>query len=165
MTFDQFITKYNGKGIDFDGAFGFQCVDLYRQYVQEVVRVPQSPPVPGAKDIWNTYLPRYFTRISNSPLNVPQKGDIVIWGTGYGPWGHVGVFIEGGVWSFRSFDQNDPIGTRCHIQSHSYRGVLGWLRPNKPKNDEEREQRIREILGQQMSATEHIRMIKEVING
>lgn len=129
MTFDEFINKYNGKTVDFDGYYGGQCVDLYRQYVKEVLNFPQSPAVVGAKDIWNTYLTQYFTRINNTPLGVPQKGDIIIWGTGYGPFGHVGVYYSGNVMNFKSFDQNDPVGTKCHIQSHSYRGVLGWLRP------------------------------------
>ena len=128
MSFDEFVAKYNGKGIDFDGSFGNQCVDLYRQYVKEVLNLPQSPPVPSAKDIWNTYLAAHYDRIANTPSGVPQKGDIVIWGTGIGPDGHVGVFTSGDVWRFNSFDQNFPTGTLCHVQVHNYTGVLGWLR-------------------------------------
>lgn len=131
MTFDQFIEKYNNKGIDFDGAFGNQCVDLYRQYVKEVLGFPQSPAVAGAKDIWDTYLSSFFTRYNNSPTAVPKKGDILIWGTKMGQYGHVAVFIDGGVTKFNSFDQNSPVGTLCHIQSHTYTGVLGWLRPKE----------------------------------
>lgn len=130
MTFDAFIAKYDGKGIDWDGQFGNQCVDLYRQYAKEVLGFPQSPPVPGAKDVWNTYLADKYERIDNTPSGVPQKGDIVIWGAKYGPFGHIAVFLEGDASKFKSFDQNDPVGTKCHIQEHkSYTGVLGWLRP------------------------------------
>lgn len=128
MTFDQFIEKYNNKGIDFDGSFGNQCVDLYRQYVKEVLNLPQSPAVAGAKDIFDTYLTSYFTRYNNSPTAVPKKGDIIIWGTKLGQYGHVAVFIDGGVTKFNSFDQNYPVGSLCHIQSHTYTGVLGWIR-------------------------------------
>jgi hypothetical protein len=77
----------------------------------------------------------------NSLLNVPQKGDIIIFkATKDNPFGHVSIFIEGNVLSFKSFDQNFPsqgykdkdgnfIGTGvCHIQSHSYINVAGWLR-------------------------------------
>jgi hypothetical protein len=56
MTIGEFIKKWNGKVCDFDGKYGSQCVDLYRMYVKEVLGYPQSPPVEGAKDIWNTYL-------------------------------------------------------------------------------------------------------------
>jgi len=129
MTLDDFIKKYDGKGIDFDGKFSTQCVDLYRQYVKEVLGFPQSPPVEGAKDIWDTYLPDYYKRIENTPYGVPEKGDIVIWGTKIGKYGHVAIFLEGDAKKFKSFDQNFPVGTLCHIQEHTYTGVLGWLKP------------------------------------
>ena len=166
MNLDQFITKYNNKIVDFDGAYGGQCVDLYRQYVKEVLNVPQSPPVAGAKDIWNTYLPAHFDRFNNTPLGVPQKGDIIIWGSKYGPYGHVGVYVSGNVLNFTSFDQNDPVGSRCHLQKHNYNGVLGWLRA-KPVNltPEQKESKIRGILGEQISASEHLKKIDAVIHG
>ncbi|GIW70240.1 MAG: hypothetical protein KatS3mg101_0987 [Patescibacteria group bacterium] len=133
MTFEEFIKKYDGKGIDYDNAFSTQCVDLYRQYVKEVLGFPQSPAVEGAKDIWDTYLPEYYDRVENTPYGVPEKGDIVIWGTKVGKYGHVAVFIEGDAKRFKSFDQNFPVGSLCHIQEHTYNGVLGWLKP-KIKN-------------------------------
>ena len=129
MTVNQFITKYTNKGIDFDGSFGNQCMDLYRQYVKEVLSFPQSPAVPGAKDVWDTYLTDRFTKISNTPTNTPKNGDVVIWGTKIGQFGHIAIFVDGTATKFNSFDQNFPIGSLCHIQSHTYNGVLGWLRP------------------------------------
>lgn len=129
MTLEEFIKKWDGKTLDWDGAYGGQCVDLYRQYVQEVLNFPQSPGVVGAKDIWDSYLKDRFERIENSPTGIPSKGDIVIWGIKYGKFGHVGVFVEGDAKKFSSFDQNDPVGTKCHLQPHTYTGVLGWLTP------------------------------------
>lgn len=79
MTLDQFITTYSGKKIDFDGAYGGQCVDLYRQYVKEVLNYPQSPKVVGAAEIYDTASNDYYLKIRNSETNVPLKGDIVIW--------------------------------------------------------------------------------------
>lgn len=128
MTHDEFIIKWNGRTIDFDGSFGAQCMDLYRQYVQDVLGCPQSPPVDGAAAVWTTYLTQYFTRLDNTPTGVPQKGDIVIWNrnVGYG-FGHIAVFDHGDVMSFTSFDQN--WGTvACHLQRHDYANVLGWIR-------------------------------------
>lgn len=127
MTIDEFVRKYDGKGIDYDGSFGNQCVDLYRQYVKECLMFPQSPPVPGAKDIWDTYLPDYFRRIENTPTGIPEKGDIVIFSTG--TYGHVSVFVEGNTTRFTSFDQNYPSGSLCHLQGHTYSAVIGWLTP------------------------------------
>lgn len=128
MTLQEFVTKYDGKAVDWDKNYGPQCVDLYRQYVHEVLEIPQSPAVPGAKDIWTTYLPQYFERITNTPTGVPEPGDVVIWGTDLGQYGHVSIFLSGGTTRFTSFDQNYPVGSLCHKQTHNYAGVLGWLR-------------------------------------
>lgn len=135
MTLDEFIKKYTGKGIDYDGWYGFQCMDLYRQYVKEVLEFPQSIPVPGAKDVWNNYPTQYYERIANTPTGVPNKGDIVIWGPRFGPFGHIAVFVSGNVNRFVSFDQNFPTGSLCALREHNYTGVLGWLRPKKVDTD------------------------------
>lgn len=129
-TLDQFVSDWTGKGIDYDGSFGFQCQDLYRTYVKEVLGFPQSPAVPGAKDNWDKYLPAYFDRIPNSPTGVPVKGDIMIWGASYGPYGHVAVVTEATVNTFKCFSQNDPTGSLPAIRWYkNYTGTLGWLHP------------------------------------
>ena len=125
---DQFFGKYDSKGIDFDLYYGFQCMDLYRQFVKECLGFPQSPPVNGAKDVWTTYLTEYFERILNTIDAIPQKGDIIIWGVGVGPYGHIAVCKDGTQQEFTSFDQNWPVGSLCHFQKHNYNNVLGWLR-------------------------------------
>lgn len=130
MKLADFISKYNGKIVDWDKHYGGQCVDLYRQYCHEVLDFPQSPAVEGAADIWNTYLKNYFVRISNTPEGIPGKGDLVVWSknTG-GGYGHIAIFVEGTVGSFRSFDQNWPKGSPCQVINHYYNNVLGWLHP------------------------------------
>jgi hypothetical protein len=135
LTLDQFRAKWNGKGIDFDGAYGDQCMDLMHQYCVEVLGITNGAVLaaPAAKDVYlnfsNVTGHELFDKIDNTPTGVPQAGDIVFWGTGIGPYGHVAVFVQGDVNSFRSFDQNFPTGSVCHDQNHSdYTGVLGWLR-------------------------------------
>ena len=128
MTLDEFITKWNGKKCDFDGFYGGQCVDLYRMYVQEVLGVPQSPGVQGAKDIWDSYLTEYYDRISNTPDGVPEKGDIMIWGSDYGQYGHVAIVTEANKDTFTCFSQNDPLGALCGLKKYSKWGK-GWLHP------------------------------------
>ena len=129
MTISEFIQKYDGKFVDFDGRFGPQCMDLYRQYVKEVLMLPQSNPVPSAADVWDHYLKDYYFRIENQPTNVPSVGDIMIWNKNAGPHGHIAIFIEGDTNRFKSFDQNFPIGSPCHAQGHKYNNVIGWMHP------------------------------------
>lgn len=142
MTFDQFISQYSGKKIDFDGAYGGQCVDLFRQYCKDVLNVPQAYPVPaypdrgrGAADFWTGYsstpeLNKNFTQIKNTPEFVPSKGDVVIWNRNAGGGhGHIAVFTSGDVNSFKSFDQNWRALSVSEITSHNYTNVYGVLRP------------------------------------
>ncbi len=134
MTFDLFIGKWNDRGIDFDGAYGDQCMDLMHQYCVEVLGIPDGRVLaaPAAKDVYLNFDKMVgrekFEKIANTPTGVPQKGDIILWGTGIGPYGHVAIFLDGDATKFRSFDQNFPTGSKCHLQTHDYKGVLGWLR-------------------------------------
>jgi CHAP domain len=138
MTFDEFIAKWTGKGCDFDGKYKDQCVDLYRMYVKEVVGGLQSAPVVGAADIWETYNKDTFTRVENTRDGIPPKGSVIIWGRTYGPYGHVGIAIEGTTSSFKAFSQNDPSNSLPSIKTYrSYKGVLGWLIPKGIMNSDE----------------------------
>jgi len=130
MTIDEFFTKYNGKPLDFDGYYGYQCMDLYRQYVKECLEFPQSPGVAGAADVWDTYLSDRYDRIENTPTGVPEKGCIIIWNANAGGgYGHIAIFNNGDANAFVSFDQNWPVSSYCHFQSHNYTNVRGWLKP------------------------------------
>jgi hypothetical protein len=129
MTFQQFANKYNGKYAKHPMGLGKQCMDVYRLYVDEVLKLPQSPGVIGAADIWNTYLKDHFDRIENTPEAIPQEGDIIIWQRASSlPYGHVAICANAGQLTFTSFDQNYPTGSPCHFQNHRYVNVLGWIR-------------------------------------
>ncbi len=164
MTANDFFTKYNGKGINFDGYYGNQCMDLYQQYNKEVVGAPSVPANPAYK-VWyyNLYPLDFYTKIANTPDGVPQAGDVVIWGPNLnGGFGHISVFQKGDVNNFTSFDQNFPsqgyydyqgnfIGTGvCHFQPHNYNYVYGWLRPKNvaptPITDGQKLQKVRDIV-------------------
>ncbi len=124
-----FVAEWTNKGIDFDGMYGFQCVDLVQQYNKECLGNPTFSG--NAIDIWTTYPKGSYDQIVNTPTNAPQKGDIVIWGSLIGQYGHIDVCISDNNSnnSFTGFDQNWPLGSVCHSQAHTYFAVLGWLRP------------------------------------
>lgn len=133
MYLQDFINKYNGKKVDYDGAYGAQCVDLFRQFNKEVLGIVQPKGVNGAKDFWSNYskdsnLYNNFDKIANTPSFVPQFGDVMVWGNG--TYGHIAICTgKGTVQTFESFDQNYPTGSTCHYVTHNYTGVLGVLRP------------------------------------
>lgn len=129
MTIQEFFDKWNGQGCDYDGYYGDQCMDLANQYNQDVVGAPRL--TGNAVDVWTTYPQQAYGRINNTPDGVPQEGDIIIWGTSIGQYGHIAVFKSGDSNSFTSFDQNWPLNSVCHFQPHNYSGVLGWLRPKQ----------------------------------
>ena len=133
MYLADFFKKYNNKKIDYDKAYGAQCVDLFRQFNKEVLGISQPKGVNGAKDFWSNYskdanLYNNFSKIANTPSFVPQFGDIAIWGNG--TYGHIAICTgKGDVNKFESFDQNYPTGSACHYVTHNYSGFLGVLRP------------------------------------
>ena len=93
MTLTQFIKQNLGSKVDFDGNFGSQCVDLYRQYCADVLCVPQSPAVDGAKDIIDNPGTLKVTR--DSALADYSRGDVLIWGaTSSNKYGHVAILVE-----------------------------------------------------------------------
>ena len=44
MCLDEFVKKYENKKVDFDGVYGAQCVDLFRQYVKECLGIKNDTP-------------------------------------------------------------------------------------------------------------------------
>jgi hypothetical protein len=140
MTLKEFIQRYNGKKVDFDNYAGGQCVDLARFYWRDVLGISQPRGVAGAKDFWTNYdtdpnLKNNFTKIPNTRELIPQKGDVVIWGSSYGKWGHIAIATEGTIDNFSAFSQNDPTGTKSIIKYYpNFNGVLGVLRPKSPNN-------------------------------
>jgi len=133
MKFEDFVSRFNGKFLDYDKAYGCQCVDLIKQYVRDVLGV--LPWTGNAKDYWEN-APSQFKRIKRTNTNKPDKGDIVVWNGEFGrkrggppTVGHVAIALGSGDHkNFVSFDQNCPYNTPCHKQSHNYDHVIGWLR-------------------------------------
>jgi hypothetical protein len=135
MKLQEFIRVYSGKHLDWDGAFGAQCVDEARFYFAEVCGLCRQPAgVVGARDFYLTFekdpvLTGNFAKIPNTPEFVPAPGDVVIWDKSpTNPYGHIAIFVRGNVQSFDSFDQNLPTGAPCGIVHHTYQNVLGFLR-------------------------------------
>lgn len=125
MTFEQFMIQWNGKYCEVAGSPGAknQCVDLVNAYIRDVLLLPIIEWT-NATDFPSRAGDKY-EYIVNSPTNIPMRGDIIVWS---GAIGHIAVVIEATVNTFKSFDQNYPVGSPCHVQVHNYNNIKGWLR-------------------------------------
>lgn len=134
MTFDEFVKAYNGKATDYDGAYGAQCVDLIKLYLDKVFGI-KAGSWGNAKYYWLNFdkhseLVKSFTKIKNTASFIPQKGDIMVWDGNKGSGaGHVAICTGEGTTSyFYSYDQNWNGKTMKRIK-HDYKDVYGVLRP------------------------------------
>lgn len=97
-----------GTGLDYDGAYGNQCVDFIYYYY----RFLGVNPVGGnACDYATNSLPAGWLRITSNI--VPQPGDIAVWKSYYNDgvystgWaGHIGIVINGNSSTFNTIHQN-----------------------------------------------------------
>ena len=140
MTFDKWVKENLGKGIDYDGTYGVQCVDLAKHYIKNVLGVtPQS--IGNAIEYYNKrktseYLTKNFKWIDNTAEFIPKKGDLCVFTSKSGN-GHISVATGEGTTSyFYSYDQNFPKAKHEPMAKikHSYTSFLGVLRPKKKKS-------------------------------
>lgn len=131
MTLDDFVKFYEGKQVDFDKAFGSQCVDLFRQYSKEVLDIPEhTGVVEGAKDLYLNYekmplMQKYFEKV-----HTPIKGDVAIFNKSKtNKYGHVAIVLYATNKSLVVFEQdgfNQKKGSSINIWN--YDRVLGFIR-------------------------------------
>ena len=89
MTLKRFIVNNINRQIDFDGQFGYQCVDLTRAYIRDVLNISQPPKVEGAKDLWEWHGELKQSKDSLAP------GDILIYDkTAKNPYGHICILVS-----------------------------------------------------------------------
>ncbi len=95
-----------GKSLDYDGAYGAQCVDLIAFYYQYLGT--QTPGGNGC-DYCRNALPSGWQRIQNYSGYTPQPGDICVWDSYVeyqGVYGHVGIVVGGDSNRINTVEQN-----------------------------------------------------------
>lgn len=114
------------------------CVDLFRQYCKDVLEIPHTGAVEGAKNLYLDYnsLPlerKYFEAV---PTRLPQYGDAVIWGaTKSNPYGHVAIALAVNVkGSVLVFEQDGYKQDGAKVKERSADGVIGVLRARGSAN-------------------------------
>lgn len=136
MDVEEFVKKYNGKKVDYDGVYGSQCVDLARQWMEEGLNIPEHTGAcstsGGAKDLFIDYPKmekekKYFYR--HNAKRAMIQGDILIWNeTETNKFGHVAIYLGKLNNSLIVFEQDGlkQDGTKINIRSKN--NLLGFLR-------------------------------------
>lgn len=135
MKLDEFINKYIKTKVDFDGAYGAQCVDLFRQYCKDVLNIPHTGAVEGAKDLILKYhnLPlemKYFSLTSYAVC-----GDIVVYNsTKNNPYGHVAIYLNDiGLNEILVFEQNGFTQNGAELNIRNRENIIGYLHLREEK--------------------------------
>lgn len=104
MTYQEFKNKYNGKFVDYDGAYGCQCWDLGQVYFIECLNLPPSV-LGGCGLVSNMLYPpkryeldKYFHEVELTDM---REGDVCIW-----EYGHIAIYDSYDGNSCRWFSQN-----------------------------------------------------------
>lgn len=137
MTFDNWIKDVKAKGgVDVDGCYDKQCMDLYNDYCNRVLNLKGKTGATCAKQlIKNNYLLSNGKLIKNYASFIPQKGDIAIW-TG-GTYGHVAICTGVATINyFKSIDQNwsKPLKLTEEKHNYTYMAPLYFFRPDNQEN-------------------------------
>ena len=127
----QWMNSAIGRGMDYDGRFGNQCVDVAWAYLREVFGIPDPIAIMGtcgtgaAYGMWYNSAPTGWSKISgNTSFEI---GDIVIWSGG--DFGHVGlVYSNNGSVSILQQNYNGESTCQVH-RIHSVGNILGVFRP------------------------------------
>lgn len=100
MKLFNFVNKYLNKHIDYDKYYGAQCVDVFRQFCRDVLNIPHTGAVEGAKDIFihHNSMPiqqKYFNQLKLNEIDSIKYGDVIIWDkTQNNQYGHIAIIIS-----------------------------------------------------------------------
>jgi hypothetical protein len=123
------------KAIDWDGAYGEQCVDLARFYFYCVLGIQQPGGVNGAQDFFYNYpkdkvLQDNFDRIENTLDFVPKRGDVAIWkGNVNNPFGHIAIVLGPSTVKTMTVLEQNYVKHTVTRREDGYNYFLGVLRP------------------------------------
>lgn len=122
MTYNEFKNKYNGKVVDYDGAYGGQCWDLAQKYFTECLNLSSSI-LAGCGLVSNMLkspkrelLLKYFDEVENTKM---CTGDVCIW-----EYGHIAIFDNwdgSNCWYFSQNPNPSKIMTINKSGLHAFR--------------------------------------------
>lgn len=136
MHMDNWIKDVKARGgVDVDGFYSKQCVDLYNDYCERVLGIKGTGASKAKLLIKDKALLTHGKLIKNYLSFIPQKGDIAIW-TG-GTYGHVAICTKKGTMNyFNTIDQNwsKPLKLTEEKHNYTYMAPLYFFRPDNQSN-------------------------------
>ena len=134
-----YVKSQEGKGWDFDGAYGFQCFDSVNYYWYQLFG--HGLKGQGAADIPNVNnFKGEATVYNNTPSFKAEEGDVVVFNRNYGGgYGHVAIVTKGNYdgkyMQFQSLDQNWFGGGSAKTEVaqrivHNYDFPMWFIRPH-----------------------------------
>lgn len=127
-----------GQGVDYDGVYGWQCVDL----VNWVLGRHFGKPIWGnAINLLDSAQAAGYTVIRNNGQVKPQAGDLFVMRTYAHSFGHAGLIVsDNGNGTYRTIEQNVDGGATAltlggparqlnRSLSSQYGQIIGWIRP------------------------------------
>ena len=85
--YKNFVQKRRGKRADYDKQYDYQCTDLAKQYIDEVLGIKKIWPLWNAKNMPNNPFFSSWEKIKG--MNNIMQGDIII--SSHGQYGHVAI--------------------------------------------------------------------------
>lgn len=152
-----YIKSTIGKGIDFDKAYGYQCMDLavdYLYYVTEgKVRMWGN-----AKDAINNDFKGLATVHKNTPYFLAKPGDIAV--NASGQYGHIQNVISADLNQYTVVEQNWLGGGASFTElatkrTHNYGNNLYFIRPKFAKGKTVKETTSKETTPKGWSKNKH----------
>lgn len=120
------VNSQLGNGLDYDGVYGAQCVDLICYYYQFL---GAKSPGGNGKDYATNALPSGWTRVQGG---APQKGDILVYGASSGnQYGHVAIYESDRVTYHQNFNSHGYVEKVTNITYNKFTNPYwGYIRPN-----------------------------------
>jgi hypothetical protein len=134
--FGAFLNGWLGRRIDHDGVYGYQCVDLPLQYIEERFGIKGA--YGNAIDWWNSPDSKLFPSFTKVASTDVQQGDIgVLFGLPSNPYGHITIATGNQNDSqYEAMEQNGQTGNGSGVGGDAIRTrwinksrIAGLLRP------------------------------------
>ena len=126
-----FLFKFLGIGLDADGVFGRQCVDVIKAFIRFIVGHMVNIHTGNAWEIWShNTLSQWATKVNFDSSKI-KRGDIIVWSRRISPTGHVAIAtgrVQHGRLEVAEQDGSHPDSAVFNKRWRSFNSISGILR-------------------------------------